>query len=132
MYQEKSIGEIFRHRREDLGVSLKDIESETSIRVPYLQAIEEGNIDQLISPAYARGFIKQYANYLGLDGDRIVREHRLFTGQRPQMEHLELTALNARKSSRNRSSFSSNLYWLGVTVAVVLVGYVLAKYLGIL
>ena len=133
MYQEKSIGEIFRHRREDLGVSLKDIEAETSIRTPYLQAIEEGNIDQLISSPYARGFIKQYANYLGLDGDRIVREHHLVNnGKSQNNEPIELIALNARKSPRAKSSTSYNLFWGTISLGLIGVAYLFARYLGIL
>ena len=57
----KALGEIFQTRRKELNLSLKEVENSTSIRLPYLQAIEEGQMDKLISPIYAQGFVKQYA-----------------------------------------------------------------------
>jgi cytoskeletal protein RodZ len=55
-------------------MSLKDIENGTSIRTNYLQAIEDGHMERLISPIYAQGFVKQYAIFLGLDGERLVAD----------------------------------------------------------
>jgi cytoskeletal protein RodZ len=70
----KGIGEMLRTRRKELNMSLKDIENATSIRTGYLQAIEEGQMERLISPIYAQGFVKQYAIFLGLDGERLVAD----------------------------------------------------------
>lgn len=71
----KEIGETFKRRRKELNLSLKEVENATSIRMAYLQAIEEGEMEKLISPVYAQGFFKQYANFLGIDGEAIVREY---------------------------------------------------------
>ena len=71
----KGMGELFRQRRKELNLSLKEVENATSVRSGYLQAIEEGQMEKLISPIYAQGFIRQYASFLGMDGDRIVSEH---------------------------------------------------------
>src|SRR5437868_13680832 len=70
----KAIGEMLRQRRKELNLSLKDIENGTCIRLNYLQAIEEGQMEKLISPIYAQGFVKQYAIFLGLDGERLVAD----------------------------------------------------------
>ncbi len=70
----KEIGEMLRSRRKELNLSLKDVENATSIRSGYLQAIEEGQMERLISPIYAQGFVKQYAIFLGLDGERLVAD----------------------------------------------------------
>ena len=70
----KGIGDMLRTRRKELNMSLKDIETATSIRTGYLQAIEEGQMERLISPIYAQGFVKQYAIFLGLDGERLVAD----------------------------------------------------------
>ena len=70
----KGIGEMLRSRRKELNMSLKDVETSTSIRSGYLQAIEEGQMEKLISPIYAQGFVKQYAVFLGLDGERLVAD----------------------------------------------------------
>jgi hypothetical protein len=65
----------FGERRKELKLSLKEVESATSIRTMYLEAIEVGQTDKLISPIYAQGFVRQYAAFLGLDGDRIITEN---------------------------------------------------------
>src|SRR5262245_44646178 len=71
----KGIGDMLRQRRKELNLSLRDIESGTSIRTSFLQAIEDGQMEKLISPIYAQGFAKQYAIFLGLDGERLVAEN---------------------------------------------------------
>ena len=70
----KRVCNIFRAKRRDLNLSLKEAENSTSIRLGYLEAIEEGSIHQVIAAVYAIGFMKQYANFLGIDFDSIVRE----------------------------------------------------------
>ncbi|MFN4174323.1 MAG: helix-turn-helix domain-containing protein, partial [Parachlamydiaceae bacterium] len=70
------LGDIFKRRRKELNISLKEVESATSIRMNYLSAIEEGDYAKLISPIYAQGFVKQYAGFLGLDGEDLVRNHQ--------------------------------------------------------
>lgn len=71
----KEIGESFRQRRKEMNISLKEAENATSIRMSYLQAVEDGEVNKLISPVYAHGFVKQYAAFLGVDGERIIREN---------------------------------------------------------
>jgi cytoskeletal protein RodZ len=62
-----NLGELFRIKREEMHLSLKEIENATSIRKMYLEAIEDGTIGKFLSSVYAVGFIKQYAAFLGLD-----------------------------------------------------------------
>jgi len=68
------VGAFLKERRERSGTALQDVETATSIRLAFLKAIEEGSIEEHIDIAYARGFVKQYANFLGIDGDRVLRE----------------------------------------------------------
>ena len=58
--EQNPIGDLFSLRRKELNLALKDVENATSIRTNYLQAIEDGKMDKLISPIYAQGFVKQY------------------------------------------------------------------------
>jgi cytoskeletal protein RodZ len=71
------IGATLRRRREDKQISLERIESTTRIRQSFLQAIEAGNIDKLPEPVYIRGFIKQYAEALDLDGTELANSFPL-------------------------------------------------------
>lgn len=73
----KKLGELLRDKRRELNLSLKEVENATSIRMGYLKALEEGDVAQLISPIYAQGFLRQYALFLGLDGEELIRENPL-------------------------------------------------------
>lgn len=66
------IGKLLRERRETQGVSIKAVEESTSIRRLYLEAIENEDYDKLPELVYARGFVRNYADFLGLDGDDIA------------------------------------------------------------
>jgi transcriptional regulator with XRE-family HTH domain len=66
------IGERLRDRRIARGQSLEDVEEAIRINIGYLQALEEEHYDVLPAPVYARGFMRSYARYLGLDADEAV------------------------------------------------------------
>ncbi len=76
-----TIGEKLRYEREQQGLSLHDIEQATSIRVRYLQAIEDGNYSILPGEVYTKGFIRNYAMTLGFDGPEFVNMYKLETNQ---------------------------------------------------
>src|SRR5581483_8094101 len=57
------------------GLELADVERSTHIRVRYLAALEDERFDILPGPAYARGFLRTYAEFVGLDGDLLVDEY---------------------------------------------------------
>lgn len=66
------LGEILRQAREDKGLSLAQVEEATKIRSTYLQALEEDDFERLPAPVYVRGFLKNYAKFLGLDAEQIL------------------------------------------------------------
>lgn len=66
-----SCGEWLRQIREQKGLTLRDVEKGTSVRLAYLKAIEEGQIEGTITPVYANGFIRQYAQFLGTDMEQL-------------------------------------------------------------
>jgi cytoskeletal protein RodZ len=70
-----NLGEILRQARLEKGKSLEEIAEETKIRVRYLQAIEEGRFDLLPGHFYTRGFIKSYAEAVGLDPDELLASY---------------------------------------------------------
>jgi len=70
------IGETLREARGRRKVDLSQVEAAIKIRVRYLQAIENEEWDALPGGAYTRGFIRTYAAYLGLDGDRLADDFR--------------------------------------------------------
>ena len=70
------VGDILRAERENRGLTIKDIERETSIRSLYIDAIEKSDFDSLPSEVYVRGFVKNYAAFLQLNTDYIMQQYR--------------------------------------------------------
>lgn len=71
-YVDMEVGDILRRARLHYGQSLQDIERTLRIRESQIDAIERGEVDKLPGRVYAIGFVRSYAEYLGLDGDKIV------------------------------------------------------------
>lgn len=67
------IGRRLRSARRRLGVDLADVERVLRIRAKHLEALEEERFDALPGRAYARAFLREYAAYLRLDGEALVR-----------------------------------------------------------
>ena len=72
----QSVGELLQTKREEFGVDLREAADYLNIRYAYLLAIEEGRVDDLPGAAYAMGFVRAYADYLGLDGPAIVERYK--------------------------------------------------------
>jgi len=69
------IGKSLRDARERQTLELAEVERATRIRTKYLQALEEERFDVLPGTAYVKGFLRTYADFLGLDGVRFVDEY---------------------------------------------------------
>ena len=67
-------GNILRESREQKGVSIKDVSDALHIRIPYLQALENGRAEIIPSNVQARGFLRIYSEFLGLDPVDIIQE----------------------------------------------------------
>ncbi|WP_084555142.1 helix-turn-helix domain-containing protein [[Phormidium ambiguum] IAM M-71] len=66
------MGEYLRHLREEQALSLDDVASLTKVPARMLNAIEEGRLEPLPEPVYTKGFIKRYADALGLNGSEFA------------------------------------------------------------
>ena len=69
------IGSSLRQARQHRGLALADVERETRVRAKYLGALEDERFDVLPGQAYVRGFLRTYAEFLGLDGNLYVAEY---------------------------------------------------------
>lgn len=70
------VGALLRASRTRLGEDLRSVASNLRIRHVYLQAIEESRFADLPGATYAVGFVRAYSEYLGLDGDEVVRRFK--------------------------------------------------------
>ena len=69
------IGNSLREARYRQQLELSDVEQATKIRARYLQALEEESFEALPAATYVKGFLRTYADYLGLDGQLYVDEY---------------------------------------------------------
>lgn len=130
----KKVGSLFKSKRNELSLTLKEIENSTSIRSTYLEAIEEGCIDQYISGVYALGFIKQYAQFLNVDIDTMMRDHpHLF--RMPAEKHefsYGIGTLEVRGSMGGGVKWLPNLLWAGAAALLLVVAWYFAKFLHVI
>jgi cytoskeleton protein RodZ len=75
----EGIGALLRASRIRCGEKLPQVAEMLCIRLCYLEAIEEGRFDDLPGPAYMLGFVRTYANHLGLDSEEVIRRLRAET-----------------------------------------------------
>lgn len=71
-----NLGATLREARNRRKVDLSEVEAAIKIRVRFLRAMENEEWDALPGGAYTRGFIRTYANFLGLDGERLAEDYR--------------------------------------------------------
>ncbi len=70
------VGALLRASRMRIGEDLRNVSLMLRIRYPYLEAIEDGRFEDLPGQAYAVGFVRAYADHLGLDGEEVVRRFK--------------------------------------------------------
>ena len=79
------LGTLLREAREAKGVTLADVQEATRINSRYLEALEEGQYDVLPSEVHVRGYLRNYARYLGLDPKPLLDRYQLNReDQRPE------------------------------------------------
>jgi len=87
------IGEALAAKRGERGLSIDQVAASTRISAEYLKALEADDFERFAAPVYAKGYLRTYARYLGLDGDDLVR-------QMPAGGHRPSLALGLGKTER--------------------------------
>jgi hypothetical protein len=101
------IGSTLRETRVRRKTTLQQAEDDTKIRVKYIQAMENDDFDLMPSPAYVKGFLRTYCEYLGLDADVILEEYR--SRFEPSEEHEPFggnSALGRPRAHRRRNTLA--------------------------
>jgi hypothetical protein len=94
-----AIGDSLREARVRQGLGYPEVELGTKIRAKYVRALEEEDFALLPGDAYIRGFLRTYAEYLGLDGQLYVDEYASRFGS---SWHDEAPAARPRRQRRDR------------------------------
>jgi len=99
--QLNEIGEKLKQARKVKGYTLDDLQQITKIQKRYLIAIEEGNYDVMPGKFYARAFIKQYADTVGLNGDQLLEEYTDAVPHAHDEEFVEKVYTGQTRSGKN-------------------------------
>jgi cytoskeletal protein RodZ len=92
------IGEKLQEARKAKGYTLDDLQQMTKIQKRYLIAIEEGNYSVMPGKFYARAFIKQYADTVGLNGDQLLEDYTDTVPHTHDTDYVEKASANQTRS----------------------------------
>ncbi|MBU1126935.1 MAG: helix-turn-helix domain-containing protein [Patescibacteria group bacterium] len=110
----KTVGEFLKEARRGKGDSIDQISKKTKIRLAFLKAIEENNFEILPSQASAKGFIKNYADYLEVSS---VKALAIFNRDFRKGKQIEIVPQRAKELS---GKFSWNPKTFGFLVSAFL------------
>jgi cytoskeleton protein RodZ len=118
------IGNSLREARVRQSLDFPEIEQRTKIRGKYLRALEDEQFDLLPSETYVKGFLRSYAEFLGLDGQLYVDEFnsRYVTGEEePPIRPVRTEAVGRRGGRRGGESRGIVLALVGIAAVTALV-----------
>ena len=94
-----TLGEKLKKLRSDRRISLSDVSRSTNIQVKYLEFIEAGAYEMLPVDVYVKGFLKSYAEFLGIDENVLIK---LFEKEKEIKKNLRLSR---NKKEEEKSNF---------------------------
>ena len=111
----EELGKALSEARNARGQTLRDVERDTRISTKYLQALEQGDLEALPAPVYARAFMRTYAQYLGLNAANFVQH---LPGAKPEPE---LPPLPQVGREATYSGLSASWVIAGIVVVVLVI-----------
>jgi cytoskeleton protein RodZ len=111
------IGNSLREARLRQGIEYPDIERVTKIRQKYLRALEDESFETLPAQTYVKGFLRTYAEFLGLDGQLYVDEYN----SRYVTREDDVPFRPRRNTSRRSARGSDSSMVLGAVVGIAVV-----------
>ncbi|OIP62273.1 MAG: hypothetical protein COZ32_01720 [Nitrospirae bacterium CG_4_10_14_3_um_filter_53_41] len=123
-----SFGEYLKSERELREISLREISDETKVSYRYLEAIEEDNESRLPAEVFTKGFIRSYANYIGLDADEAILRYQEYrkakdSSGNSQAAGMDLPGTGAVSKNKKRSMILWILTALLAAAVVMASGY---------
>jgi hypothetical protein len=120
------IGSSLREARTRQGLDFPELEELTKIRPKYLRALEDERFDILPAPTYVRGFLRSYAEALGLDGQPFVDEYntRFAVGD----EDAPMRARQAPQARKGGAARESRIAVLAIFCIAVVMALVIAAW----
>ncbi len=118
----ESFGTWLRRQREVREIDLREIADSSKVSMSYLRAFEEDRFDVLPAPLFAKGFLRQYARYVGLDPEEVVNFY--LAARQPESEEPSLQPHTEPEPPTHNYLF----FALAITAALVLVVWLLSVF----
>lgn len=118
------LGEFLKNERISKGLTLEEIQETTKIRTRYLKAIEDGDFSVMPALVYAKGFVKSYAEALGLNGNELVKKYEYLFHEKDEEVRPNIKTSSYRKEKRDFSQIFLTLKKAIIIILVVgIIGY---------
>lgn len=121
----KRVSEILKEERERKGLSFDYIENLLKIKSEYLYAIEEGQFNKLPSQSYAIGFIKNYADFLGLPKNKVIA---LYKREYIDEKHEIMPEFRKNTGRFNKKSFFNAKIIFIISVFLIVFIFIIYQY----
>ena len=117
------IGSSLREARTRQGLDFPEMEFRTKVRAKYLRALESDDFDQLPGHTYIKGFLRTYADSLGLDGQLYVDEYnsRYVAGDEAEPLRTRRVPTQGRRQRQRRESHFVAIALVGIVLVTALV-----------
>ena len=130
----KDIGLKLKEKREENGVSVEEVAEDLKMRPSQIISLEEGKKEDFKDVLFLKYFIRDYAKYLGLNGEELVDEFNEFlfdfTSKIPleEIEKAKLNNVNKKEVMSPYTSVDSNKK--GLKVVIITIGIILLLIIG--
>jgi cytoskeletal protein RodZ len=124
----KTAGSILKEARAAKNITLAQAETATKIRLKFLQAIESDDYTVLPSLSYAKGFVKNYSEYLGLDSGIVLAFFRRQTAEVTRSSLLPKRVSESLNKSWFQLTPGKFLATILITLVLIFLGYLGLQY----
>ena len=113
-----AVGKTLKEIREELGITIEEASKETKIRKKYILALENDEFSKIPGRVYEKAFLKTYADFLGIDKDKILDEYQLDQ----QLDGVEEESLGRkRRTKKNKKSTIFNFLSMITGKAMIII-----------
>ncbi len=125
------IGEKLRNGRKAKGLSLQDIQKATKIRMKYLEALENWDVDELPPGVYSRGIIRRYCEQVDIDSEPLLKKYDEWMQEKERQKSLtQRLSRSPGSGDITLRSAQSDSAWKGIS-AVLIILLVIAAGAGV-
>jgi cytoskeletal protein RodZ len=130
---DEPLGKQLRAVRRTAGLSLDQVEMATKIRRKFIQAIESGSYDEFPAEVYLRGFLENYAQFLGFPADQVLTQYKRERGISGPGDKKKKLDVPKRRLEDSSLTVTPKTLWIGLGFLGVAVtaGYIVSQVFGL-